>query len=688
MKRNTIIFALLSPFLVSGCAMTGAIKDHFSPAKPQLTQQESLQAAKDDLKKRPDDTEKQQGVVREQGGYVNEELRQATSKMNAGKEAEALAHLEKVLAEQPGNMRAEQLKKQIQRRTEMQAELAQAGKIKSKHPQQALDIVGKILLEQPAYAPALALRDEISRRQDSRRSTRPRLADALRKPVSLNFKSQPMINIFDVISRMTGVDFVFDRDVQTSMPASIFSEKTTAEDAINLLLRTNQLEKKVLNEHTVLIYPARADKDKNYKEFVLRTFYLSHTDAKTAMAALRQMIKPKDVHIDERVNALIMRDTPEAVSVAERIIASLDIPQSEVTMDVQVLEVNTTDEVDLGVDFPGKVNLSARSAVEGSVFTLADLLRLNREKVGVSGDNGALSMAINMLQKQGKTKVLANPKIRVRNQEKANIKIGEKVPIITNVNANGVVTESINYQDVGLMLKVEPRISLNDEVSVKVNLEVSNILNTLKTASGNVAYTLGTRNAETVMTAKDGETQVLAGLIKQNDINGASGIPGLSDLPWMDRVFGSKKTNRENSEIVLLITPHVERNLDLPEAGVSTFLSGTESQVTTDTLTLELPAGATSATPKKMSAPTDAKVPALSDPIAPPDADVKDEPAAAAPADSSNADSTRDGIVKAADQDALRMAAAEPALAATQPAMTLSGTPASFNSAGSALSAV
>ncbi|WP_425126909.1 type II secretion system protein GspD, partial [Burkholderia cepacia] len=240
---------------------------------------------------------------------------------------------------------------------------------------------------------------------------------------------------------------------------------------------------------------------------------------------------------DERVNAIVLRDTPETIQVAERVVIGLDIPQSEVTLDVQVLEVNVNDSVDLGLQYPGKIQFSALGAGEEVGLTLGDLLRLNRDRIGVASESGALSMAIDMLQKQGKTRTLANPKIRVRNLEKANIRIGERVPIVTTTNGNGVVTESVSYQDVGLMLKVEPRVSLDDEVSVKVSLEVSNILSEQRTRSVLVGYSLGTRNADTLM------------------------------------------------------TPHIERRLDLPEAAVTTFLSGTETRVTTEALSLA-PAGA------------------------------------------------------------------------------------------------
>ncbi|KVN08375.1 secretin [Burkholderia stagnalis] len=609
MKRKVSLLLLISALALTGCAgspFNAAPDAAATPAERLGTLQQQKAAASDDIALTT-------AVEFSRQDYVRAELKEADRQVAQGNHAAAIDHLGNVLAEDPGNLKASQALEQVKRHRQMAVDLARAQRIGGEKPQEALEIARRILAEQPNHAQAKRLRDTLLR-QSQARAARPQLSDALRKPVSLNFKQQPLANIFDVISRVSGVNFVFDRDVDTTQAATLFAERTTAEDAINLLLRTNQLEKKVLDQHTLLVYPSQPDKARNYTEFAIRTFFLSHADAKSVMAALRQMIKPKDVYVDERVNAVVMRDTPETIQVAERVVMGLDIPQSEVTLDVQVLEVNMNDSLDLGVQYPGKVQFGALGVAEGGALTLGDLLRLNRDRVGVSSESGGLALAIDMLQKQGKTRTLANPKIRVRNMEKANIKIGERVPIVTTTNANGVVTESVSYQDVGLMLKVEPRISLNEEVSVKVNMEVSSILSKETTKTGLVAYSLGTRNAETLMTAKNGETQILAGLVKRNETDSIAGLPGASGLPVIGRLFGSNGRSNERSEIVLLITPHIERNLDLPTSAVTTFLSGTESRVTTEALTLEsaqaVPARQPSSGGPDLDAPIEPSTPA------------------------------------------------------------------------------
>jgi general secretion pathway protein D len=173
-------------------------------------------------------------------------------------------------------------------------------------------------------------------------------------------------------------------------------------------------------------------------------------------------------------------------------------------------------------------------------------------------------IALNLRQQVGRNNILANPRIRVKNREKARIHIGDKVPVITTTaGATGFVSESVNYLDVG----------------IKVGLEVSNVGQQTKTAAGTVAYTIGTRNATTTLRLHDGETQVLAGLINNEDRRSSSQVPGLADLPVAGRLFQNKEDTNNKTEIVLLITPRVIRNVERSDARLEEFNSGTEAEV-------------------------------------------------------------------------------------------------------------
>jgi len=183
--------------------------------------------------------------------------------------------------------------------------------------------------------------------------------------------------------------------------------------------------------------------------------------------------------------------------------------------------------------------------------------------------------------------LLANPRIRVRNREHAKILIGDKLPVVTSTaTATGFVSENIQYLDVGLKLDVEPDISLDDSVSIVLSLEVSSVINQITTPGGSLAYDIGTRTASTVLELKDGETEVLAGLISDNDTRTNTGIPGLGEFPVVGRLFSSHKTDHEKSEIILAITPHIVRGYRPTIASDSQFWSGTANHPLTQPLVL------------------------------------------------------------------------------------------------------
>jgi general secretion pathway protein D len=277
-----------------------------------------------------------------------------------------------------------------------------------------------------------------------------------------------------------------------------------------------------------------------------------------------------------------MRDTPDAIRLAEKMIADQDIDQSEVMLEVEVLEVSTARLSELGIKWPGSLTLSTPPTAD----TLGRLRDLRRDDLLVS----PLSATLNLRLEDGDTNVLASPRIRVRNREKAKIMIGSRVPVITNAvtpvsTGTPVVTGSVQYLDVGLKLDVEPDIHLDNEVVIKVALDVSSIIKEVPNAqSGTLAYEIGTRNATTVLRLKDGETQILAGLISDEDRKIASKVPGLGQLPVLGRLFSSHKDNGTKTEIVLSITPRIVGSGRLPDVSEVEYWAGTESNLRNGTL--------------------------------------------------------------------------------------------------------
>lgn len=497
--------------------------------------------------------------------------------------AQAEALYRRVLALQPGNTRAAAGTARIEAdlRADKAVAVAEAALAKN-------DLAGaeastaRALAEVPEHRAARTLSRRIEERKGAAgEPAEARLGPEFSRPISLEFREANLRQVFEIIARSHGINFVFDKDVRPDMKVTIFVRDTAVEDVVKLLLATNQLERKLLSANSMLIYPNTPAKAREYQELVTRTFYLGNADAKQTLSMVRALVKTRDVYVDEKLNMLVMRDTPAAVRYAEKLIAAQDLAEPEVTLEVEVLEVGRTRLQELGVRFPDRVNfgpLGVNGAAAPTQFELSS------SALQATVANPAF--ILNLKLQDGRTNVLANPRIRVRNREKARIHIGEKVPVITTTStANVGVSSSVSYLDTGLKLDVEPNVYLEDEIAIKVGLEVSNITETLD-LQGTRAYRVGTRNAMTTLRLRDGETQILAGLIQDEDRQSANRLPGLGELPVVGRLFSSSTDSTTKNEIVLLITPRIVRNIARPEVRFARFSSGTEAAVGAEPLAL------------------------------------------------------------------------------------------------------
>lgn len=504
-------------------------------------------------------------------------LEQADRHINEGKYELAAQNFQRVLVMNPQNERARGGLRALEAADRQEKLLAQASVyLEQKDYDAARARVNSVLAEKPDHEKARALLREIN---DKLPPPAPEsgLSKAYKTPITIEFREAPLKQVFDIISRRSGLNFIFDKDVKTDARASISLKNSTVESAIYFMLMTNQLEQQVMDANTILIYPNTAAKLKEYQETVVRTFYLANAEAKNVANTLKTILKSRDVVADEKLNLIILRDSADAVKLAEKIIALQDQAEPEVMLDVEILEIKRSRLMELGVEWPGAVGLSVLNA-KGSAtpLTLRDLDIIDRTGIGIT----ALGANIKVNKTDGDTNLLASPRIRVRNKEKAKVVIGEKVPVITTTvspGTQGFAYESVSYVDVGLTLNAEPTIYLNNEVGIRVALEVSNLISQIQTKSGTTAYQIGTRQASTFLQLKDGENQVLAGLINSEERSTGNRVPGLGDLPILGRLFGSQSDDKQKTEIVLSITPHLVRNLQRPEVSVAEFSAGTEA---------------------------------------------------------------------------------------------------------------
>jgi general secretion pathway protein D len=438
------------------------------------------------------------------------------------------------------------------------------------------------LAESPGNRQARAVLRQLADRQAQADAAPPELKAALDKPITLEFRDANIRSVFEAISRSLGINFVLDRDVRQDLRVTIFVRNTNLDDVLKILLATNQLDRKVINANSLLIYPNTPAKQKDYQALAVRGFYLTNADVKQTAAMIRAIVKTRDLYIDEKLNLLVLRDTPDAIRLAEQLIATQDLSEPEVMLQVEVLEVSSTKLQEIGLRYPDAVQYGLLPVETNTgtgtttSTTLPPFINL-RATGGLTFFTTNPLVVLTLRQTDGATNLLANPRIRVKNRDKAKIHIGEKVPVITTTStANVGVSSSVSYLDTGLKLDVEPNIYLDDEVAIKVQLEVSNIVDQLN-VSGTVAYRLGTRNTSTTLRLRDGETQVLAGLINDEDRRTANKVPGLAELPILGRLFSSNLDNRNKTDIVLLITPRVVRSLARPEGTPTEFPAGTDA---------------------------------------------------------------------------------------------------------------
>lgn len=589
--RLATLFAVL---LFLGCAGNPAIKESRALLAEGRIDDSVIRLEKA-LRDAPDDRELRAHYFRQRDLAVGQLLIAADTERVAGRIEAAQALYLRVQKLDANNPRVRDGLAEIAARQRHETRVREAEALLGKGDNAGAErILRNVLAENPAHGEARRLlqklREQLTRAEVPAQS----LKSAHSKPVTLEFRDTPLKTVFEVIARSSGLNFVFDKDVKTDTKVTIFVRNTGIDEVVKLILVTNQLERKLLNENSVLVYPNTPAKAKEYQELVTRSFYLANADVKQAQALVKSLVKTKDIFTDEKLNLLVIKDTVEAVRLAERLLESLDMAEPEVMLDVEVLEMSRSKLLELGLRFPdqigyGQLQPTSNSTIVNNGVTetttnLGGALAAGfvdlRNRAGLTSFVSNPALMLNLKNQVGDGNMLANPRIRVKNREKAKIHIGDKLPVFTTTStANVGVAASVSYLDVGLKLDVEPNIYLDDEVSIKVGLEVSSIAKEISGPAGSLAYQVGTRSASTVLRLKNGETQVLAGLISDEERSSANRLPGLGDIPLLGRLFSSQRDNSSKTEIVLLITPRIVRNLARPEGLSANVAAGSELSV-------------------------------------------------------------------------------------------------------------
>ncbi|MEE9219524.1 MAG: secretin N-terminal domain-containing protein [Acidobacteriota bacterium] len=411
----------------------------------------------------------------------------------------------------------------------------------------------------------------------------PRLSPGSNIPIVLKFRDHEIGKIYDALSKASGINFLYDAQLDLRKKVSIDVSNVVFEKALDILMMTNKHFFKIMDESTIIVAQDTRQKRQEYQELVIKTFYLSNAEVKDVQTLLRTLLDARKIAQSTQLNAITIRDTPQIVEVAERIIHANDKAKAELVIDVEILEINRSMLQTLGLNLTSNALGLTFQGPDGGV-PLNNLQLLRQTGNWVLGPVPGVSL--DFLRSDSDTKVIARPQLRVTEGEKASIHIGDRVPIPTTtfntantVGGSIVPITSFVYQEVGIIIDIEPRVHHNREVTLKLRVEVSALGPSISTGGGISQPQISTREIETVIRLRDGETNLLAGLIQESEQQTVSGLPGLANVPFLRRIFARNSKERRTTDIVLTLTPHIIRIPDIREEDLQALWIGTEQNI-------------------------------------------------------------------------------------------------------------
>jgi general secretion pathway protein D len=412
-------------------------------------------------------------------------------------------------------------------------------------------------------------------------------------PDSLVFSSASSRNVFRSIAQFSGLNLVFDpafRDETINADLRNMS----LEDALASVTASTRTFYRVTAPRSILIIPDTPAKRREYEDSIVRTIYLSNADLKEVIDLLRIVVDVRQITGMTAINAVALQDTPEHIAAAARLISAIDKARPEVVIDVELLEVDRSrlKEYGLQIASPGSDGINGALDVNREGLTLQDLSNLTRADVFVTGVPG---IYYRLLKNDSNTRVLANPQLRTSEGLAAQARFGEQVPVPVTVFApiatggiNQQPITSFNYKDIGVNIDITPRTHHDDEVSLTLRIELSSISGTGTGATAGLP-TFASRQITSTIRLKDGQTNMLAGLIRDEERTVLAGVPGLSDIPLVGRMFARNRKEATQTDIILTLTPHIVRTLDVSEADLRPFRLGRGTSGISATPARELP---------------------------------------------------------------------------------------------------
>src|SRR5262245_4974934 len=406
----------------------------------------------------------------------------------------------------------------------------------------------------------------------------------VKMPESLFFSGASSRLVFMAIGKIADISVGFDTAFREA-PVTIDLRNTTLRDALNAVTDQTRTFYRVTGQRTLLIVPDTPAKRREYEEEVVRVFYLSNAELKETMDLLRMVLDARRISPVTGTNALTVKDTPERIDAASRLLSAIDKARPEVIIDVELLEVDRTrlQEYGLQIASPGSpglngaIGIAPDSAVTPPTISLQSLRNLSSADVLFAN---LPNLYYRLLKSDTNTRTLAKPQLRTMEGITAQARFGERVPVpvttFSPVAQGGLPiqpTTSFQYENIGVNIDITPRTHHEAEVTLALRVNVQAVSGT---GFGGLP-TFANREINTQIRLRDGETNMLAGLIRDEERRSLDGIPGLSDLPVIGRVFAHNKTEVTQSDIILTLTPHIIRVLDVNEADLRAFRVGRDS---------------------------------------------------------------------------------------------------------------
>ena len=392
-------------------------------------------------------------------------------------------------------------------------------------------------------------------------------------PDSLIFRDASTRDIFSALGQFADVNIIFDPSFVDER-VSVDLRGATLSTALTSLSRSTRNFYRVTAPQTVTVIPDTPAKRREYEQEVVQTFYLSNADVAETIDLLRLVVDLRRLAPVTATRAISIKDTPERLAAAARLIAAIDKARPEVVIDVELLEVDRQRLREYGLQFAssGSTGLDGFAGIsENGGLSIAELGGLTNASVFVANLPG---LFYRLIKRDQNTHTLANPHLRTSEGQTAQARFGEQVPVpvttFTPFAAGGIQQQpitSFNYRDIGVNIDITPRTHHNDDVSLELVIEVLSISGV---GFGDLP-TFGNRSIETTIRLRDGETNILAGLIRDEEREVLEGIPGLSDLPLVGRLFARTRTETQETDIIVTLTPRIIRVLDLDEVDLRAF---------------------------------------------------------------------------------------------------------------------